>query len=237
VVDVATGRLLRTLHVRVPGTDGSQRWLTLLSADPSGRMAFLAWKHGRGAVQPGQNPTVVAPAMQEIVAVDLATGTVTGPVDTGEYQATISWSADGTRAVIARQSGLLRVVDARTLRPLTPLVPAANGYVQAATLSPDGSTVLTAGTDGTIAFWDSSRLQRLGAPIQLSTQAVWAWYDSDGNVHGMIAEHGSTRSRWFTVAGTPSAWLADACRVAGRDLTSAEWRQYVANRPYQPTCG
>jgi len=27
-----------------------------------------------------------------------------------------------------------------------------------------------------------------------------------------------------------------ACRVAGRDLTEAEWDEYLAERPYRPTC-
>jgi hypothetical protein len=37
-------------------------------------------------------------------------------------------------------------------------------------------------------------------------------------------------------ATTGSAWLRDACEIAGRDLTRAEWRQYVPGRPWRPTC-
>jgi hypothetical protein len=34
----------------------------------------------------------------------------------------------------------------------------------------------------------------------------------------------------------PSAWLRDACAVVGRDLTAAEWRRYLPDRPFRPTC-
>ncbi len=36
---------------------------------------------------------------------------------------------------------------------------------------------------------------------------------------------------------TSTAHLVDfACRLAGRDLTEAEWLQYFGARPWQPTC-
>jgi hypothetical protein len=31
-------------------------------------------------------------------------------------------------------------------------------------------------------------------------------------------------------------WVATACRIAGRNLTHAEWNQYLPGRPYQETC-
>jgi hypothetical protein len=34
----------------------------------------------------------------------------------------------------------------------------------------------------------------------------------------------------------PSAWLRAACAIAGRDLTRAEWDQYLPGREWQPTC-
>jgi hypothetical protein len=32
------------------------------------------------------------------------------------------------------------------------------------------------------------------------------------------------------------SWIADACDLAGRPLTPVEWREYVGDRPYAPTC-
>jgi hypothetical protein len=34
----------------------------------------------------------------------------------------------------------------------------------------------------------------------------------------------------------PAVWLREACAVAGRDLTRAEWDRYVPGREWQPTC-
>jgi hypothetical protein len=34
----------------------------------------------------------------------------------------------------------------------------------------------------------------------------------------------------------PNRWLKIACRIAGRNLTNAEWRHYLPHRDYQRTC-
>lgn len=34
----------------------------------------------------------------------------------------------------------------------------------------------------------------------------------------------------------PAAWTRLACTIAGRNLTAAEWRQYLPDRPYRATC-
>jgi hypothetical protein len=34
----------------------------------------------------------------------------------------------------------------------------------------------------------------------------------------------------------PAVWLRDACAIAGRDLTRAEWERYLPDRPYEATC-
>ncbi|MEA2623690.1 MAG: hypothetical protein QOH61_2600 [Chloroflexota bacterium] len=42
---------------------------------------------------------------------------------------------------------------------------------------------------------------------------------------------------WLRWHSGVTAWIQQACAVAGRDLTAAEWRQYVsATEPYRPTC-
>jgi hypothetical protein len=34
----------------------------------------------------------------------------------------------------------------------------------------------------------------------------------------------------------PAHWQTTACHLAGRNLTRAEWDQYLPGRPYQTTC-
>ena len=46
----------------------------------------------------------------------------------------------------------------------------------------------------------------------------------------------SADGRSWTVDTRTSAWLRRACRIAGRNLTRAEWRESFPDRPYQVTC-
>ena len=35
----------------------------------------------------------------------------------------------------------------------------------------------------------------------------------------------------------PDHWETIACRMAGRDITRAEWNRYLPHRDYEPVCG
>jgi hypothetical protein len=34
----------------------------------------------------------------------------------------------------------------------------------------------------------------------------------------------------------PETWIEQACQIAGRNFTIAEWRQYFPSEVYRPTC-
>ncbi len=230
VVDVATGALVRTLDVPLTGPHADQQWLIPLGVDHWGRYVFQTWWH-----DPAASPNDTE---NRIVVADPATGSLTGQVDSGHLGAAIAWSEDGSRAVVSNQAGDARVVDGRTLAALTPLVHVADGFASAS-LSPDGSIVMTTGTDGSISFWDAATMTRIGPPVQLGTNQVSAWYDLDGSIRGQIPpdpSHGRPHAQWFSMPGTPQAWLAQACQFAGRDLTAAEWAHYAGGLPRVAVC-
>jgi WD40 repeat protein len=84
-------------------------------------------------------------------------------------------------------------------------------------------------------LWDAVTLQPIGDPIKVSGDAGLLATDRSG---GYRFASGST-----SPAGTPMVWDVDpahwdamACRIAGRNLTRAEWNQYLPGRPYQATC-
>jgi hypothetical protein len=81
-------------------------------------------------------------------------------------------------------------------------------------------------------------MRRLGSPVHVADNDVWAWYEADGTVRGQLPDPDARGSgaRWFTMPGAPAGWLAQACRFAGRELSPAEWALYVGDRPYQPVC-
>jgi DNA-binding SARP family transcriptional activator/WD40 repeat protein len=81
----------------------------------------------------------------------------------------------------------------------------------ATTLEPIGVTFSYAGTPG-----------GYGRPIAVN------------NAGTLFSEAEADRPPLWDV--NPADWLTIACRIAGRNLTQAEWHQYLPSRPYQLTC-
>jgi WD40 repeat protein len=86
-----------------------------------------------------------------------------------------------------------------------------------------------------VAFWDAATLQRIGDSVVVAGDAGFLDTDRPG---GYRFASGTT-----SLIGTPMVWDTDpahwvdiACRIAGRNLTRAEWTQYLPGRPYQATC-
>jgi WD40 repeat protein len=84
-------------------------------------------------------------------------------------------------------------------------------------------------------LWDAVTLQQIGDPIKVRGDAGLLATDRPG---GYRFASGST-----SPVGTPMVWDVDpthwdamGCRIAGRNLTRAEWDQYLPGRPYQLTC-
>lgn len=57
-------------------------------------------------------------------------------------------------------------------------------------------------------------------------------FSPDGRTLASASTDGTVRPRPMTVG----AWTERACRIANRNLTRAEWRQYLGDLPYQKTC-
>jgi hypothetical protein len=47
----------------------------------------------------------------------------------------------------------------------------------------------------------------------------------------------STEGRGLRWDVSPALWSRRACAVAGRELTLAEWRDVLPDRPYRAVCG
>jgi WD40 repeat protein len=98
-----------------------------------------------------------------------------------------------------------------------------------------GSVVMTTGNVGgksVAQLWDAATLAPIGEPMPQPYGAYSLVRSPDGTT---------------AIAGTSEGvvtiwnvgienWKATACRIAGRNLTKAEWRRYLADEPYQRTC-
>jgi WD40 repeat protein len=88
---------------------------------------------------------------------------------------------------------------------------------------------------GRVDLWDRATLLPIGEPLTIPGGASHIATDQPGG--NLI----TTTTGWPTGTPTvldldPSHWQATACRLAGRNLTRAEWAQYIPGRPYQTTC-
>ena len=83
----------------------------------------------------------------------------------------------------------------------------------------------------TLEFWDTDGLVPVGAGIELPGILGYSQASPDGS-HVMIPD-----SRGLTLWDLrPRRWVDEACKLAGRSLTRAEWQRYLPNTRYNPTC-
>jgi WD40 repeat protein len=97
-----------------------------------------------------------------------------------------------------------------------------------------GRRFATAGSgDGTIKVWFTAGLQqegpRLGADPDATSAAVFEPRDK-------VLLVADDRGGVFTWPSSLVAWQQDACALAGRNLTRAEWTQFVGGPRYTSVC-
>jgi WD40 repeat protein len=143
----------------------------------------------------------------------------------------LSWSEDG-RLLLAAGEGF-HMIDAATGEVGAPVIAADFGILQVEWL-PDRRTVALTGVGGMVALFDVDRAVASGGLPAATENLQAATFMVPGPTEELVilSDHDWVMS--YPV--TPSAWLRAACRIAGRDLTRAEWDQYVPGREWQPTC-
>ena len=88
-----------------------------------------------------------------------------------------------------------------------------------------GMSVVTTGLDNTLRFWDVDTREQLSPAI--------AVLDVGGAIAPEAAEVAATTAagvQRFTLER--SALRQAACRIAGRELTRAEWARYLGGEPW-----
>jgi WD40 repeat protein len=127
--------------------------------------------------------------------------------------------------------GKFLLLDARSGRRIAPAIQVAGGVISQVSFSPDGHSVAVSSADHTASVWDLQTRSRLGNAFGPYLGTVpSALFAPDGHLVINLLANGV---EWPMDVRT---WERFACQVAGRNLTRAEWRDVLPNRPYEKVC-
>jgi len=104
--------------------------------------------------------------------------------------------------------------------------------------SPDSKTLASLEGEGELIFWDLATRQPWTLPLE---DNIWALtWSGDGKLLAAAGKQGKNSDPKLGIIklynlDIPS-WPGKACRIANRNLTREEWRQYLGDLPYQPIC-
>jgi hypothetical protein len=100
-------------------------------------------------------------------------------------------------------------------------------------VSPDGSLVAALHPfTASVALFDGATLRPVGRPFPVRDVLFDPQFTPDGRA--LLGNGLFGASRWDM---DPELWCEQACLAAGRNLTQAEWVEYIGEtEPYRPTC-
>jgi WD40 repeat protein len=143
------------------------------------------------------------------------------------------FSPDGTLFAVGNGAGQTRAYKTATFKPLTPVLAGEAGGIVGAAITPDNRTLATGSATGAVQLWDVRSGQALGAPLPgVPSSGVIPAFAPDGS--HLVATYASGRAYVWDIRS--SSLVRQACRVAGRRLTRAEWAEFLPGRAYDPAC-
>jgi|tagenome__1003787_1003787.scaffolds.fasta_scaffold20981268_2 DNA-binding SARP family transcriptional activator/WD40 repeat protein len=146
----------------------------------------------------------------------------------------MSFSPDGRLLAGGSELGKLHVIETDTWRART-AAEVTDGETMQVEWLPDSRTVVATSVDGALRLFDTDRalVRTEPLPASLGGEEGYAHVVPDPRDEIVAFNDEWVGLRYPT---DPAVWLREACAVAGRDLTRAEWSRYLPGREWQPTC-
>ena len=188
---------------------------------------------GDASLSPDGRTLAIMGPEQDVEIVDVATLRHRAWLSESGSVVPMRFTPDGRYVVGGSYRGWARLWSPKTGRPVSQVLAGHAGPVSGVAVSPDGDTLAVGGVDGAVRLYDLHTRQPLGAQLPgVPNSAVVPEFTPDGAYLFAISDAGRAY-RWDA---RPSSWARDACVVAGRTLTRAEWQATLPGRPYAPAC-
>ncbi len=143
----------------------------------------------------------------------------------------IAYSPHGHLLGAGTTDGRLVLWNANGGKQLGPPLRLATAALENISFSPDGRLLAASSADQTTTLLDLRSRKRLGNSFPIRQEAVPAsQFTPEGD---LIVAYLADAAQWPTRLQT---WKRFACRLAGRDFTSSEWRDLLPDRKYRPVC-
>jgi WD40 repeat protein len=143
-----------------------------------------------------------------------------------------NFSPDGRRYGFGSDDGTVGVIDVATGATVGTQERVHQAPVSWVAFSPDSATMFSLGFDGQLAISDAADAMPF-ARLDTGKPSISATvFPGEGATMLLAYQDGEV----LAFDTDPSAWVAHACAVAGRNFTEAEWRDALGGRPYRATC-
>jgi WD40 repeat protein/DNA-binding SARP family transcriptional activator len=151
----------------------------------------------------------------------------------GQQARAVAFSPDGRLVATGEFNGAVRLWSTTNWKPFGKPLERAHGRILTISFSPDSRTLATSSDDGGVRLWDVATQKPIGTALPgLDQHWVSAAFSPNGKQLLTYYDTGQAY-RW---QATESAWKEQACYIAGRELTLAEWQDVLPNRPYEQVC-
>jgi WD40 repeat protein len=168
-----------------------------------------------------------------VTLLDVASSEVLAKESTKPERVTaFAFSPDGRLLAFGTMYGQVGIFDGSSLQwYMQPADVHAMG-VSGIAFNRDGSWMTSAGGNDVV-LWDVSARTRLGSPFNNAGSPHVVAVAFGGSDEYIVAATHERVTRWNV---DPASWKREACEVAGRNLSCAEWRRYFGTVLWRPTC-